>query len=450
MQGMAWVGVRRWPWIALVVACLAWAPWAQAASVTEAVQKARASRSLDEVLALLFSTQGPLPEGEREVVERALALTPVAREDLRARLTARQLLADPRAAKKAGRTRAELLALRPYASPFRVAALLPDSGDYAEYGATLRTALAAGIAGAQPRLELVAHGTGDDDAPRTAAALDTASQECALVVGELLSVPTRALATATRFMGMPLVSPSATDESIGRIGPAVFQVGPAQRERAFALAQVMFAGKARRFAIVASQPAMRGELVKAFSARAESLGARLVRREPYAHGNTDFRMIARSVRAAGAEVLLWDGEPREAEALVRSLATEGVSVRLCGGENLAPDQYHASGRTLLEGVVYVGEDWRLPAAEQARLDSLARSAGSKPGALWNRGYLAGRRIAAAVAAGARTPNELAARLRHRDGALRAAGMLDCALDGARLPVFSVQRGRSVELSARTD
>ena len=445
MQRMAWgSGSSRGVLLALVCLLLVAPVVATAANTPSVAQRARAARSLDDVLTLLFAVPGPLAQGEREVVQRAIALTPSSRNELRSRLEARALLADSRAAKKVGRTRAELLAVRPYASPFRVAALLPDSGDYRDYGDAMRHALAAGLATSRLPLDLVAHGTGDDDAPRTADALAAASQECGLVVGELLSVSTRALATATRFMGVPLVSPSATDESIGRIGPNVFQVGPAQRERALVLARAMFAGKAQRYAVVASQSAMRGELVRAFCAEADSLGAKLVRREPYGSGTLDFRMFARSVRAAGAEVVLWDGEPREAEALVRALATEGVGVKLCGGDNLAPDQYHSGARMLLEGVIYVGEDWRLMPPAQATLDSLARAAGDKPGALWTRGWLAGRRIAAAIDAGARTPGELAAQLRHRDGALRAAGMLDCALDGARLPVYVVKRGKAVE------
>ncbi len=415
-----------------------------AATTPTVVLQARVSRSLDEVLAMLYAAPTPLRQGEREVVARALALAPAARVELRQRLETRLALADPRVAKKASRSRAGLLASRPYASPFRVGALLPDSGDYAEYARSVRLALAAGLGTSRQPLDLVAFGTGDDDGPRAAAALDSAMQQCDVIVGELLSVPTRALATATRFLGIPLVSPSATDESIGRIGPSVFQVGPAHRDRAEALVRAMFSDKPRRFAVVASKSAMRGDLVRDFTAAAESLGAKLVRREAYPGGSMDFRSIAKSVRAAGAEVLLWDGDGREGEALVRALATEAVSVRICGGENLAPEQYHASARTLFEGAVYVGDDWRLQAPLQAQLDSLARAQGDKAGALWTRGYLAGRRIAVAIDAGARTPGEIAERLRHRDRVARDAGMLECRLDGARIPVFVVQKGKAVE------
>lgn len=86
----------------------------------------------------------------------------------------------------------------------------------------------------------------------------------------------------------------------------------------------------------------------------------------------------------------------------------------------------------------------MPAAQQAVLDSIAKSRSERAGAIWVRGFLAGRRIAAAVDAGARTPAELGARLRHRDATRRTAGYLECTLDGASLPVYVVQRGKSVD------
>ena len=418
------------------------------------LERLRKSRSLEELLTALYAAPAPLEVGERELVTRALELTPPERAELRARLQSRlalAALASPRKhSKEPIASRAELMSSRPYASPFRVAALLPDRGDYADYGAQVRGGLAAGLATSQVPLDLWSCGTGDDDAPRAAAALDSAAKRCAIVVGELLSVPTRALATASRFMGLPLVSPSATDESIGRIGPAVFQVGPASRERAQVLANSVLAGKARRVAVVASSRAMDSEFVRSFVAEAESLAGRIVRRDAYASGALEFRSTARAVKASGAEVLLWDGESREAEALVRALAAEGVSVRICGGEALAPEQFHAGARTWFEGVTYVAEDWKLTAPQQAWLDSLARGAGSKAGPLWTRGFLAGRRIAAAIDAGARAPGELAAALRHRESTMREAGMLEVTFEGARLPVYGVQRGKAVELTSRKD
>lgn len=336
--------------------------------------------------------------------------------------------------------------LRPRQSVWRVGVLLPDRGDYAGYAVSVRAALEAGLAsvpGAGP-FTLEPHGTGDAEPARAAGALDSAAAACGVIVGELLSGPTFALAAGTRLAGLPLVSPTATDEAIGAAGPAVFAVGPAGAERGAVLARAITGGRARKVAILTSAALAREPLAVAFAAAAESLGCKIVRRDTYAAGSGDFRTFSRGLRTFGAEVLFWDGEPREAVALLRQLTADGVQVRVCGGTPLAPEQYHAGEKLYLEGVTYVADDWRLAPAHQAVVDSLAQARGEKPGALWTRGFLAGRRIAEGVAAGASTPAELAARLRHRDGTLRAGGFLDCGADGATIPVWTVQRGKSIE------
>jgi ABC-type branched-subunit amino acid transport system substrate-binding protein len=390
-----------------------------------------------------------LGRAEGPLVEAALRRVPPARFELRRRLEVRALLLDPKAARRAGRDAVELEALRPRVTVYRVAALLPDRGDYAGYAASVAAGVRAGLAwraaGGPRPIALEFHGTGEGEIARGMAALDTVARTCGAVVGDLLSPPTTALAAATRVLGLPLVSTMATDESIGRIGPAVFQVGPASLQRGECLARAVIPAPGTRVAILTSNAEVRGPFTEAFAAAAESLGASVVRRDHYPPGAADFRNTARSLKAAGAQVLFWDGDSREADALLHQLATAGMALRICGGTALAPEQFHAGSRVLLEGVTWVADDWRLAAEPQALLDSLARARGERSGPLWVRGFLAGRRIADAVGAGARTPAELAARLRHPRADLRAWGFLDCAADGATLPVFTVARGRAVEV-----
>ena len=405
--------------------------------------------SLNDLLWVLRRDPAELGSAELVLVNEALRSTPVSRTDLRSRLALRALLLDPKAARKLGRDPAEIEALRLRASVYRVGVLLPDAGDYAGYAASVRAALSFGLAWGRapgaPGPVTDARGTGEGEIVRGVAALDTLAHGCAVVVGDLLSVPTMALAAATRVLGLPLVSPTATDEMIGRIGPAVFVVGPGSAERGQRLARVVAFSRGRKVAILTANSVAHSAFTDAFAVAAESLGARIVRREAYAPNTADFKMFARSVKAAGAEALFWDGDSHEGEALVRNLASEGVSVKLCGGAALSPEMYHAAGRTLLEGTTWVGDDWLLPPAETAALDSLARAHGEKVGPLWVRGFLAGRRIADVVAGGARTPAELAAGLRSPNASARAWGLLDVPADGAALPVWTLVRGRVVEL-----
>lgn len=403
---------------------------------------------LDDVLWVLRNDPGRLGSAEGVLVSAALKRMPRGRTAVAHQLSLRKALLDPSRARD-GLSMGERERLRPRASVFRIASLLPDAGDYADFAASVHRGLETGLAwqrsAVSPPLEAERVSTNDEDPVRAVAAFDSVSHHCGLVVGALLSVPTLAVAAAARVLESPLLSPTATDESIGRMGGSVSQVGPGQGERGRVLARALVTSD-QRVALVGERNALRGEFARSFAAEAESIGATLVRRETYADGGADFRAIARSLKAAQTQVAFWEGDPREAEGLVKFLASEGVRVQLCGGAGLAPEQHHGNQRALFEGVVWVSEDWALVPELQTIADSLARAQGEKEGAgsLWIRGFLAGRRIVAAIDSGARTPETVTLALRHPDPMLRRGGFLDCTRDGARLPLFIAKRGRTVE------
>jgi len=407
--------------------------------------------SLAEILYVLRRSSSELGESEGPLIEAALEKTGGDRRALRLRLVTRLAMVSPKRLKK----QVELLAdgnppPRPRASVFRIAALLPGSGAYESYGRAVRLglqyALAEARSGGEPPIELRYWPTGDDDSGRIAAALDSALESSGVIVGELLSVPTLSLATGARIARAVLVSPTATDESVGAVGPGVFQIGPSAARRASALARACKEGAPRGIGVLHSTESGHRGLGERFAAAAESLGLPVTWRDTYAPGAEDFRAAIRAMTAQRVDVLFWDGDSREADALLRQLAQQKIAVRLCGGEELSPEQYHAETRAMLEGARHVAEDWQVPTRTMARLDSVARAAGEeRAGPLHVRGYITGRFIAAAVRQGALCPEELAAALAsriERESGGPALRFLDCAAEGAILPVYTVSHGRS--------
>jgi ABC-type branched-subunit amino acid transport system substrate-binding protein len=409
--------------------------------------------SLAEILYVLRRSSSELGESEGPLIEAALEKTGGDRRALRSRLVTRLAMVSPKQVKK----QIDVLAwgggppARPRASVFRIAALLPGSGAYESYGRAVRLglqyALAEARSGGEPPIELRYWPTGDDDSGRIAAALDSALESSGVIVGELLSVPTLSLATGARIARAVLVSPTATDESVGAVGPGVFQIGPSAARRASALARACKEGAPRGIGVLHSTESGHRGLGERFAAAAESLGLPVTWRDTYAPGAEDFRAAIRAMTAQRVDVLFWDGDSREADALLRQLAQQRIAVRLCGGEELSPEQYHAETRAMLEGARHVAEDWQVPTRTMARLDSVARAAGEeRAGPLHVRGYITGRFIAAAVRQGALCPEELAAALAsriERESGGPALRFLDCAAEGAILPVYTVSHGRSV-------
>src|SRR5262249_34927407 len=146
-----------------------------------------------------------------------------------------------------------------------------------------------------------------------------------------------------------------------------------------------------------------------FATAAESLGLQVVWRDTYAPGAADFKASIRAMTAQKGDGLFWDGDAREADALLAEPAPERIAVRLGGGEGPAPGRERAETRARREGARHVAEDWQVSTRVMAKLDSVARAAGEEhAGPLYVRGYIAGRFIAAAVRQGALCPEELAA------------------------------------------
>ncbi len=425
------------------------APATGDALITQPASKARdkavaqwAERaSLPDLFCLLRRSPAELGAAETPVVEIALRRVPPERAALRRRLLARAAIGSGGKRRFAA---VEIAALasdavaHPFASVLEVATVLPLSGDYQGYGETLVSGLEAGLAdpAAGCPIRVRRWESGQDSPARALAAFDSAAGGAAVVVGEVLSLTTTALAAAARGQGVTLVSPYAADEEIGRLGLHVFQVGPSGFERGQVLARAALAGARRRVGILVADAPAPLAFARGFAATAESLGAAPVWQERYASGNASFREAARAIVSHKVELLLWDGDPREAEALLRQLTRDRVSLRICGGPALAPDQHHAEARVLLEGVEFVGDEW-IP---------FAGDSSATPDGVLLRGRLAGQVIREAVAAGALCAEEVAEQLRARLAAhpyLRERGFLDVRRFGVGLPIYSVSRGRAV-------
>lgn len=403
------------------------------------------------LVGLLRRSPAELGSAEAVLLDAALASCAPERTSLRDRLLARRALVAPaKPARKGEPAWPSLAALRPYASVYRIAVITPDEGEYASVGPVLRAALLEGLSsGRGPDalpFEIDSAGTGDSDPARVSDAADSLLPRAEIVVGELLSPPTVALASASRVAGAVLLSPTATDERIGRIGRATFQLGPSAELRGRRLAERMCEGNPPPVvAAVGTRANLAAPFAQAFIAEASSRTGRPVTPSVLPQDPAAITALVRSIRNSGAGVLLCDASTRELEPLVRSLASEGVMVRLCGGTALAPEGFRASARPLLEGVTYIDDGWRLAPIDRTRLDSLATATGTRPGTVWTRGWLLGRAIARAVDGGACTGAEVAQALRAGDAWLAERGFLDVAPDGARLPLYTVHNGRSIAL-----
>lgn len=415
--------------------------------------------TLPELMYVLRHDAAVLGDVEAPLVEEALDRTSDVRPDLRRRLRVRLALADPRKAKKmlgeAGQTAADAAAFGPRvrASAYRLAVLLPQDGPYASFTEALlagvRAALAHHNAQTTTPIELEVYATGDDQPARAAAMMDSASRRSTIVIGELLSVPTLAIATGARMSGWPLLSPTATDEMVGAAGPTVFQVGPSAYHRGVTLAARVLNSERLRLAVLMSSDRAGTAFAQGFVHEYERRGGQVVWREEYPAGSMDFRSQVKRMEIEQVNLLLWDGDSREATAFMREIERAHLDIVVCGPESLAPKNFHRSSLALLDGVRYVADDWVLDSRLSAPLDSLVRATGAEEvNSLHLRGFLAGHIASVVVQGRALCPEEIVASLATRvtgDPYLRRRGFLDWSFEGAALPVYEVRSGNPTVL-----
>ena len=224
----------------------------------------------------------------------------------------------------------------------------------------------------------------------------------------------------------------------------MFQIGPSAYQRGARLAGAVLpaeGGPVRVGVLVSSEASH--SFVNGFTTAAQQLGAEVVWRDEYGAGSQGFRDPVHALTVNRVELLFWDGDAHEAEALIRELARVHASLEVCGGGGLDPEQHHTNTRVLLEGVKYVAADWQPGEALASRL--LGADGAPRP-ELDLRGYLAGRMIRAALAGGALCPEEVTEFLAAHTASepyLKAHGFLDVSGDGAILPVYAVRGGKSV-------
>jgi ABC-type branched-subunit amino acid transport system substrate-binding protein len=227
---------------------------------------------------------------------------------------------------------------------------------------------------------------------------------------------------------------------VGATGPLVFQTGAPTEAQARTLARYAVVTDKRK--AIAAPADLDSVFLAVFESEAKQLGAKLVR-VPASRGLRDFKPVAAELARTHADAVLLPLDPQQAELWVGGLTKQGLFLPYIATDAVDPQGFHADARRVLEGMTAVSSDYALPNQVFTRVDSLAHAVyGLDADRFVRRGYLTGRVIASALAAGADSPTSLAAALRRRSGPL---GFVHYEESEASLPIMVVRRGQLVRV-----
>jgi branched-chain amino acid transport system substrate-binding protein len=249
------------------------------------------------------------------------------------------------------------------------------------------------------------------------------------------AIPAAAAAAAA---GIPFISTAeGLAELASGIGRGVYTLAVTYDRQVAALASAAVHDLGwGRLAILSPANASAQALSAHFAAEIERQGGRVVVRQSYAAGETNFATPLGAIAAATPDAVFIPGTPRELLAAVPQLSYYEVPSRVLGLEELGDPSVLDKLREYLDPGVFTRGAYGLEAgAASAFGPAFAARYRVAPNADAGRGYVAVRTLAAAFARGASTPAGITQALAQRTTA--GSSVLEPDQDVARVEMFVV-------------
>ncbi|MBI4725735.1 penicillin-binding protein activator [candidate division TA06 bacterium] len=286
----------------------------------------------------------------------------------------------------------------------KIGLLAPLSGKFGEFGQAVQNGVELAFEEynqtAVEKFKLVAADSKGDaiDAVKQTRYLADSSKVMGLI-GEVLSGATIAAAGVADALGVPLLSPTATDDRISTIGPCIFQLNPSLSWQGPAVAQ--YAVKARGFKALAMLYPDEGaweSVAQAFAKEAAKLGARLVYSQSYTPGATDFQVQIDRLRLVKVDALFLPASPSDIVMIAPQLAYNQMKLQLLGPESWGDPKVAAQGDVYVEGAIFavLSEGSELAQSTAAFEERFKKRYGKPPSKQAAQGYDAARIMIAAL------------------------------------------------------
>jgi len=286
----------------------------------------------------------------------------------------------------------------------KIGLLAPLTGKYGEFGQAVQNGVELAFEEynqqAAEKFKIVSADSKGDaiDAVKQARRLADSSMVMGLI-GDVLSGATIAAAGVADALGVPLLSPTATDDRISSIGPNIFQLNPSLSWQGPAVAQ--YAVKARGFKTLAMLYPDEGaweSVAQAFAKEAARLGAKMVYAQAYTPGTTDFKAQIDQLRLVKVDALFLPASPSDIVMIAPQLAYNQVKLQLLGPESWGDPKVAAQGDVYVEGAIFavLSESSELAQSSAAFEERFKKRYGKPPSKQAAQGYDAARIMIAAL------------------------------------------------------
>ncbi|HEU5074914.1 MAG TPA: ABC transporter substrate-binding protein [Polyangiaceae bacterium] len=175
-----------------------------------------------------------------------------------------------------------------------------------------------------------------------------------LILGEVASTNSLAMAPKAQAAKVPMITPSSTNPKVTQVGDFIFRVcfiDPFQ-----GLVMAKFARehlKAQKAAVLRDNKSDYSlGLAQAFTESFKKFGGQIVVSEDYAQGDTDFRAQLTAIKSAAPDVVFVPGYYTDAGLIARQARQLGLKATLLGGDGWESEKLFELGGTAIEGSYY--------------------------------------------------------------------------------------------------
>ncbi|RKZ11370.1 hypothetical protein DRQ32_06090 [bacterium] len=260
----------------------------------------------------------------------------------------------------------------------RIGLLAPLTGDYAALGQSLFDGALLAVEeynrAMGTSLRLVSRDTRGDEVIAVQAARELIAQEQVIsIVGALLSPTTVAVATLCEERGVPLVSPTATKETITDLGPHVFQTNLTKSLETRLLARVAVLGMLRvRFGILHPDTDEGRSIAARFTDELQRHGGRVVATASFDREITDFAAPIIRLRQSAPEALFIPATPTDMRLIAPQLIFHDLRAELFGPSSWNNSLLLREAGASMEQAVVPSDVALIPEARRQRFEDLWR------------------------------------------------------------------------------
>lgn len=172
-----------------------------------------------------------------------------------------------------------------------------------------------------------------------------------LILGEVASSNSLAMAEKAQAAGVPMITPSSTNPSVTQKGEFIFRVCFIDPFQGFVMAKFARENlKADQVAILQdNKSAYSIGLTDVFTKKFAELGGKIVTTESYSQGDTDFRSQLTAIKKTKPQAIYVPGYYNDVGIIARQARELGLTVPLMGGDGWDSEKLYELAGNALDG-----------------------------------------------------------------------------------------------------